>query len=94
VSGIVATCCTVVWLLLLASVIDEVFLDRAGLDDVRPQLVAMVALLVVRAVCTWSVEALADRASGRLRATTRSVLVDHLYAVADREGLWPEGESR
>ena len=69
------------WLLLLASVIDRVFLDGADLRDVRSQLVAMVALLVARAVCTWAVEALADRASGRMRSTTRALLVTHLTAV-------------
>ncbi len=76
-----ATCCTVVWLVLLASVVDDVFLDGATLDQVGARLVAMVALLCVRALCSWAVETLADRASGRLRSAVRSELVEHLFAV-------------
>ena len=80
-AGVAATCCTVGWLVLLASVVDDVFLGGATLDQVGGRLVAMVALLCLRALCSWAVETLADRASGRLRAAVRSELVEHLFAV-------------
>ncbi|MDQ2678360.1 MAG: ABC transporter transmembrane domain-containing protein, partial [Actinomycetota bacterium] len=80
-SGVVATCCTIAWLVLLASVVDDVFLGGASRADVSGRLVAMVALLCVRAVCSWAIETLADRASGRLRSSVRAELVEHLFAV-------------
>ena len=80
-AGVVATCCTIVWLVLLASVVDDVFLGGASLGDVRDRLLAMIALLCLRAACNWGVETLADRASGRLRAAVRAELVEHLFAL-------------
>jgi thiol reductant ABC exporter CydD subunit len=79
--GVVGVVCTIGWLLLLASIIDRVFLDGVGLTDVRTQLVAMAALLVVRAGCNRATETLADEASGRLRASVRAELVAHLFAA-------------
>ncbi len=67
--------------MLLASVVDDVFLGGASLGDVRDRLAAMVALLCLRAACNWAVEVLADRASGRLRAAVRAELVEHLFAL-------------
>ncbi len=69
------------WLVLLASVVDDVFLGGASLGDVRDRLAAMAALLCLRAACNWGVEVLADRASGRLRAAVRAELVEHLFAL-------------
>ncbi len=80
-AGVLATSATIVWLLVLARVVDRVFLDGAALADVRGLLAILVGLLVVRALCSWGVESFADRASGRLRTTTRTRLVDHLFAV-------------
>ena len=79
----VVTCCTIVWLVLLARVVDDVFLHGGSLDSgsVRDRLVAMVALLGLRAACSWVAEVLADRASGRLRSAVRAELVGHLFAV-------------
>ena len=82
-AGVAVTCCTIVWLVLLAGVVDDVFLHGGTLDSasVRDRLVAMVALLGLRAACSWAGEVLADRASGRLRTAVRAELVAHLFAV-------------
>jgi thiol reductant ABC exporter CydD subunit len=82
---VVGTCCTIAWLVLLARVIDDVFLGDASVlgegPTVAGSLAAMAALLVLRSVCSWLSEVLADRASGRLRSSVRAELVEHLYAV-------------
>jgi thiol reductant ABC exporter CydD subunit len=67
--------------LVLASIVDAVFLDGADLGDVAPRLLVMVGLLVARGGCSWLTEVTADRASGRLRTDVRRELVDHLVAV-------------
>jgi thiol reductant ABC exporter CydD subunit len=73
--------CTLGWLVLLASVIDGVFLGGDDVASVSGRLAWMVALLVVRGGCSWAVEVLADRASGLLRTRVRADLVGHLFAV-------------
>ncbi len=80
-AGVLSVVLTVGWLLVLASVVDAVFLGGAELDDVAPRLLAMVGLLVVRGLCGWAAEVSADRASGSVRADVRRELVDHLVAV-------------
>jgi thiol reductant ABC exporter CydD subunit len=79
--GLAAVLCTIAWLVLLASVVDGVFLHDEDLDGVSARLIAMAALIAARGACTWSVEVLADRASGVLRTHVRARLVDHLLAV-------------
>jgi thiol reductant ABC exporter CydD subunit len=81
VCGLAALLCTLGWLVLLASVIDGVFLEGDDVASVSGRLAWMVALLVVRAGCSWAVEVLADRASGLLRTRVRADLVGHLFAV-------------
>ncbi|MCU1370689.1 MAG: Cysteine export CydDC family transporter permease subunit/ATP-binding protein CydD [Ilumatobacteraceae bacterium] len=73
--------CTVIWLILLATVIDRSFIAGRGLDDVRGLLVTMAVLLLVRGACGWLGERWADAASGRLRSRVRSELVAHVFAV-------------
>lgn len=80
-AGVLSVVLTVGWLLVLASVVDAVFLGGAELDDVAPRLLAMVGLLVVRSLCVWAAEVSADRASGSVRTDVRRELVDHLVAV-------------
>ncbi len=81
VAGVAGVVCTIVWLELLASAVDRVFLGDASLRDVRPALFTMVVLLVLRGGSGWVAEVLGDRASGRLRTNVRRELVDHLFAV-------------
>lgn len=79
--SVLGTICTIGWLLLLASVIDGVFVGANDLPGVTPTLLEMVLLLVLRGVCSWVAEVLAERASGRLREGVRSNLVRHLFVV-------------
>ncbi|HEY6532903.1 MAG TPA: thiol reductant ABC exporter subunit CydD [Acidimicrobiales bacterium] len=80
-SGVASVLCTIAWLVLLASVIDDVFLHGDQLSSVSTRLAWMVGLLAVRALLAWTTEVLADRASGILRTGVRAQLVDHLFAV-------------
>ena len=79
--SVLAAALLLAWVLLLAGAIDAVFRGGDDLAAVTPTLVAMVALLGLRAAATWLAEVLAQRAGGRLRATTRSRLAAHLFAV-------------
>jgi thiol reductant ABC exporter CydD subunit len=87
-AGVASVLCTIGWLVVLASVVDEVFLHGGSLSTVRVRLMAMVGLLAVRAFLAWATEVLADRASGILRTGVRAQLVDHLFEVG------PAGLSR
>jgi thiol reductant ABC exporter CydD subunit len=80
-TGAASVLCTIAWLVLLASVIDDVFLHDEALAAVSARLAWMVALLAARAGLSWAGEVLADRASGILRSGVRAHLVDHLLAV-------------
>lgn len=73
--------CTIGWLLLLASVVDGVFIGGRDLAGVTPTLLAMVLLLVLRGGCGWAGDVLAERASSRVREGVRAGLVRHLFAV-------------
>jgi thiol reductant ABC exporter CydD subunit len=78
---VAAVLCTIAWLVVLASVIDSVFLAGDDLSSASGRLAWMVAILAVRGFFAWAAEVLADRASGILRTRVRADLVDHLYAV-------------
>ena len=69
------------WLLLLARVVDAVFLDGRDLGAEAPALVAMGLLLLVRAGAVHAAEVCAQRASGHLCAEVRHEAVAHLAAV-------------
>ncbi len=79
--GAAAAVALVAWTLLLARVIDLVFVRGRSLGDVTPELAAMVVLLAARAGCIWMAEVAGQRASGHLRATVRATLAQHLVAV-------------
>lgn len=68
----------IAWILLLASVIDRVTVGRATIEDVTPVMIAMVLLLMLRAVCLWAGEIAGQRASGELRGELRSKLTTSL----------------
>lgn len=72
---------TVGWLLLMVTVVDDVFLGGGSLSDVSDAVGVMVVLLAGRAVAVWLGEMCSLRASTRLRSTVRASLVDHLVAV-------------
>ncbi len=62
------------WLVLLAEVVDRAFLDGDRLGDLRGPLVAMAALLIVRAAAGWAGTVLAAKSSAASRTLLRSRL--------------------
>jgi ATP-binding cassette subfamily C protein CydD len=62
------------WMLLLASVIDRVFLGGDDLGDLSTSLWWMVGILVARGACLWSAEVVAQRSSSFLRRGLRTDL--------------------
>ena len=79
--GAVGALAVVAWLLLLARVVDAVFLAGRDLAAEAPALVAMGLLLLVRAGSVHAAEVCAQRASGHLCAEVRHEAVAHLAAV-------------
>ena len=79
--GGVAAACSIAFLLILADVIDRVFLHDADLSDLAGRFVALALVLVVRAVCQAGAEVSGQRASGRIRATVRRRLMAQLFAL-------------
>ncbi|NWG75923.1 MAG: thiol reductant ABC exporter subunit CydD, partial [Rubrivivax sp.] len=76
----------------LAAVIDRVFLKSAGLQDVTPILLALLAAMLIRAALAWGSEVSAFRATARVKTGLRQRLFDHLlqlgpaYARGERTG--------
>jgi len=62
------------WLVLLAEVVDRAFVDGDRLGDLRGPLVAMAALLIVRAAAGWAGTVLAAKSSAASRTLLRSRL--------------------
>ena len=79
--GVAGSLAIVIWLLLLARVIDGVFLDDQGLAALWPTLLVMLGLLLVRAGAVHGAELSAQRASGELCSAVRHDLTTHLVAV-------------
>jgi thiol reductant ABC exporter CydD subunit len=71
----------VLWTLLLAGVVDDVFLEGRDLGEVAPALVVMVVLVATRAMALWGGEQAARRASGHLLGPVRRATARHLFAV-------------
>ncbi len=66
---------------LLASVLDAVFLQGAGLTAVRPILLTLVAVLLLRAAAAWGCEVAAFHFAAQIKRTLRRRLLDHLLAL-------------
>jgi thiol reductant ABC exporter CydD subunit len=79
--GVLGALAVVAWLLLLATVVDAVFLHGQDLAAVTPTLVAMGLLLLVRAGAIHGAELSAQRSSGRLCSEVRHQATTHLAAV-------------
>jgi thiol reductant ABC exporter CydD subunit len=79
--GVVGSLAVVAWLVLLARVIDGVFVDGRDLGSVAPILFAMVALLVVRTATVHFAELTAQRASDEMCAAVRREATTHLVAA-------------
>ncbi|MEI7888355.1 MAG: ABC transporter transmembrane domain-containing protein, partial [Actinomycetes bacterium] len=79
--GALAAGILVVWTILLAGVISDGFIGHRNFSDLSPTLLAMAALLVIRAVCVSLSESSSQNASGIMRSQIRSETLAHLVAV-------------
>jgi thiol reductant ABC exporter CydD subunit len=77
-AGFAAAVLVLVAAYLVAVVVASVFLDRASTADVVVPLAAIALVAIVRAPLLFAADALAQAASGRVRATTRADLTGHL----------------
>ncbi len=77
-AGVIATLATLGQLGLLAWVVSGLLVEQASLASLMPAFVAMVALLLVRAVALLVQERQGQAASLRIRARVRGQLLDHL----------------
>lgn len=90
--GFLAAACLIAFLVLLASVVSQIFIDRRTLSDVSSLLMLMLALLILRAGFLWFREVLSQRASGlvkrgvRTRYIRRLFLLGPVYARKQRAG--------
>ncbi len=66
---------------LLSRTVSHVFLDGAGLAGVRPLLLALLALALLRAALTWGREVAAARVAIRVKGRLRQRLAAHLLAL-------------
>ena len=69
---------TIAQLVLLASFISRLLVEDAPLSSLLPLLVAMLAILALRALALYVQETLAQAASLRIRRRARKALLDHL----------------
>ena len=90
--GLLVAVTTVVQMVLLAKIVDQVFLKDAGLSGVRNLLLFLLAVAVVRAVLIWVREVVAQRGAVRVKSELRSRLFAHIlqlgpaYAGGERTG--------
>ncbi|MCB0132347.1 MAG: hypothetical protein KDD78_15910, partial [Caldilineaceae bacterium] len=74
---------------LLAVVVDGVFLRGQTVRDVLPLLGALTLILLLRSVALWGQEVLAQHAAGIIKRKLRRQVLDHLFrlgpAYADRQ---------
>ncbi len=75
---------------LLASVVHDVLMAGAGLDDVWPRLWPILGLVALRAATVWGGEAASAAAAARVKTDVREALLDRIMALgpvrlADRQ---------
>jgi thiol reductant ABC exporter CydD subunit len=76
--GLVATLALVAQAVLLAQVVSRAFLDDADLGDVTPQLLALVAVALVRGLVSWGFEVSGRVGAARAMADLRARLVERV----------------
>ena len=92
VLGFVAAAVTVLQMVLLAKVVDQVFLKGAGLAGVRNLLILLLVAAVGRAVLLWTREVVAQGGAVRVKSELRGRLFAHVlrlgpaYAGGERTG--------
>lgn len=82
--GALAGAVTVAQAYFVSRVIDGAFLGGLGLDGLFPWLIALLAVLLVRAALNWCGEVAANRAAGRAKRNLREPLVAHLLRLGPR----------
>jgi thiol reductant ABC exporter CydD subunit len=80
VLGLVSAAAVIAQAVLLARVIAHVFLGHADFNDVRADLIALLAVGAVRAFVSWGFEASGHIAAARAMAALRARLVDRVFA--------------
>ncbi len=83
-AGLFAGAALVAQAALLSRVVERAFLGRAGLRALFPSLAAFAGVAVLRALCGWLQELLAQRASAAVRRTVRDRAVRRLLALGPR----------
>jgi thiol reductant ABC exporter CydD subunit len=89
--GVATAVLVVVQAGLIAHAIAETFLGGAGLDQLRGTLVALVAVVGLRAVLAWAVEVASLRASATVKAQLRRQVLARAVALGPR---WLAGRRR
>lgn len=90
--GLMAAVTTVVQMVLLAKIVDQVFLKDAGLAGVRDPMLFLLVAVVVRAALIWVREVVAQRGAVRVKSELRSRLFAHIlrlgpaYVAGERTG--------
>lgn len=65
----------------LARVVNRVFLEGQGLGGVRPWLLALLGIILFRALLAWVSEVAAHRAAAQIKGALRRRLLSHLLAL-------------
>lgn len=76
----IAAALALVFAWLLSTVIANVFIAHQTLSDVSPQLLVMIALLLVRAGLLWATEIVAQHAANGVKSNLRARLLAALFA--------------
>ena len=79
--GLLAAVTTVVQMVLLAKIVDQVFLKDAGLAGVQNLLLLLLAAAIFRAALVWVREVVAQRGAVRVKSELRSRLFAHILRL-------------
>ena len=65
----------------LAAIINQVFLDGAGLEKVVPTLVVLLGIILFKALSIWGAEISANAVAQRVKTDLRGLLLNHLATL-------------
>lgn len=80
-SGIVTGILILLQCFLLARIVNQAFLGGAGLKELYPWLVGLLAIVLLRALVFWGGEILAHRGAAKVKEYLRQNLLNHLFAL-------------
>lgn len=80
-SGIVTGILILLQCFLLARVVNQAFLGGAGLKELYPWLVGLLAIVLLRALVFWGGAILAHRGAAKVKEYLRQNLLNHLFAL-------------